>query len=165
MVFAYYCVSARMLVTMKLMYAWFTWRGFNIPVLWEKTVQKDPGKTALIEAHTGRKFTFAEIDEFSNKTAWVLKKYDVKSGSVVAIMVMKIQFNLKMNIVTIRCQTAWNTSPVGSEQVHKKWDLSNVISAKFSKTGLHSGACEHHVRRSLSCSRAEHLRGESDHCS
>jgi len=78
--------AARMLVAMKVMYAWYTWRGFNIPVLWEKTVQKDPGKTALIEAHTGRKFTFAEIDELSNKTAWVLKKFDVKSGSVVAIM-------------------------------------------------------------------------------
>ena len=76
-----------MLVTMKMMYAWYTWRGFNIPVLWEKTVEKYPGKTALIEAHTGRTFMFSEIDEVSNKTAWVLKKFDVKPGSVVAIMV------------------------------------------------------------------------------
>ncbi|CBY18783.1 unnamed protein product [Oikopleura dioica] len=78
--------AARMLVTMKMMYAWYTWRGFNIPVLWEKTVEKYPGKTALIEAHTGRTFMFSEIDEVSNKTAWVLKKFDVKPGSVVAIM-------------------------------------------------------------------------------
>ena len=73
---------------MKVMYAWYTWKGFNIPVLWEKTVQKDPGKTALVEAHSGRKFTFADIDELANRTASVLEKYKVKPGSVVAIMVI-----------------------------------------------------------------------------
>ena len=75
-----------------MMYAWYTWKGFNIPLLWEKTVHKNSGKTALIEAHTGRRFTFAQIDELSNKTASVLKKFDVKPGSVVAVMVIKRKF-------------------------------------------------------------------------
>ena len=84
------------------------WFNLTHPkLLWQKTVEKDPEKIALIEAHTQRKFTFKEIDELSNQFAWVLKKYDVKPSSVVAIMVTS--YEIKHNRLLQRCLIAWST--------------------------------------------------------
>jgi ferritin-like protein len=55
--------AAKMLVRCKSMYYYYTRIGMNIQGLWEKTVSKDPRKTALIEAHTGKQYTFDDINQ------------------------------------------------------------------------------------------------------
>ena len=58
--------------------------------LWYETMSRVPhDKTALINAETGQEYTFAEVEEYSNKVAnWALT-VGVKSRDVVALFMEK----------------------------------------------------------------------------
>lgn len=60
--------AARMLIRQKIMYAYYTRMGMNIPKLWEKTVSIQPRKVALIEADSGKKYTFDEVNQVDTLT-------------------------------------------------------------------------------------------------
>ena len=58
-----------------------------IPLLWEKTVSKFPRRTAIIDAESGQKMTFDEVNQFSNAVYNVLVQNGTeKSDSVALIM-------------------------------------------------------------------------------
>ena len=58
-----------------------------IPLLWEKTVSKFPRRTAIIDAESGRKLTFDELNQFSNAVYNVLMESGAdKSDGVALIM-------------------------------------------------------------------------------
>jgi len=57
-----------------------------IPLLWEKTVSKFPRRTAIIDAKTGEKWTFDEVNQFSNAISNILKKEAAVKGDTVALM-------------------------------------------------------------------------------
>jgi len=78
--------ALRMLLKTKLMYAYYTKMNLNIPLLWEKTVSQNPRKIALIEAHTGKKFTFDEVNQMANSVYFTLKDEGVKKTDVIGLL-------------------------------------------------------------------------------
>ena len=57
-----------------------------IPLLWEKTVSKFPRRTAIIDAESGRKLTFDELNQFSNAVYNVLKENGAEKSDGVALI-------------------------------------------------------------------------------
>ena len=57
-----------------------------IPLLWEKTVSKFPRRTAIIDAESGRKLTFDELNQFSNAVYNVLKDNGAEKSDGVALI-------------------------------------------------------------------------------
>uniref|UniRef100_H2ZWV5 Long-chain-fatty-acid--CoA ligase n=1 Tax=Latimeria chalumnae TaxID=7897 RepID=H2ZWV5_LATCH len=59
--------------------------GSTIPTIFHKIVQRHPDKTALIYEGTGEKWTFRQLDQYSNAVANFLLEQGLHVGDVVAI--------------------------------------------------------------------------------
>ena len=75
-----------MLIRQKLMYRFYDSKNMCIPLLWEKTVSKFPRRIAIIDAKTDQKWTFDEVNQFSNAIFNILKKYGATKGDTVSII-------------------------------------------------------------------------------
>ena len=84
-----------------------------IPLLWEKTVSKFPRRTAIIDAESGRKLTFDELNQFSNAVYNVLKENGAgKSDGVALIMPNCVEYGysriaLVSNNINFQWILAW----------------------------------------------------------
>ena len=78
--------AAVMLMRQKLMYRFYDGKGMSVAQLWEKTVSKFPCRIALIEADSGKQWTFDEANQFSNAIYNILRKYGAEQGDAVALI-------------------------------------------------------------------------------
>merc|ERR1711892_201612 len=78
--------AAIMLMRQKLMYRFYDGKGMSVAQLWEKTVSKFPRRIALIEADSGKQWTFDEANQFSNAIYNILRKYGAEQGDAVALI-------------------------------------------------------------------------------
>ncbi|XP_069678186.1 long-chain fatty acid transport protein 4-like [Periplaneta americana] len=62
---------------------WFENRNMTVPQVFTKLVKKHPNKVAF--KHSTRQWTFAEVEEFSNRIAHYFKSVGMKRGETVAL--------------------------------------------------------------------------------
>ncbi|KAK5878781.1 hypothetical protein CesoFtcFv8_024159 [Champsocephalus esox] len=121
----------------------------TIPKIFAETVQRHGDKTALIFEGTGEKWTFKQLDEYSNRVANLLLERGFRDGDVVALFMENrsqyvglwlgmakigveaalINFNLRMEAL-VHCFTISNAKAVvyGSE-------LNDAVSGVHSSMG------------------------------
>ncbi|KAF2357707.1 AMP-dependent synthetase/ligase [Trinorchestia longiramus] len=69
---------------LRVMIRWAQGSDYCLADLFERNVTKNPGKVALI--WEGKKWTFKQLSEYSNKVADVLKKQGLQYGDCVALV-------------------------------------------------------------------------------
>ncbi|KAK7896242.1 hypothetical protein WMY93_021567 [Mugilogobius chulae] len=86
----------------------------TIPKIFAETVQRHGDKTALIFEGTGEKWTFRQLDEYSNRVANLLLQRGFKEGDVVALFMENARSMLE---ALVHCVTISNAKAVvfGSE--------------------------------------------------
>uniref|UniRef100_A0A668AFC3 Arachidonate--CoA ligase n=1 Tax=Myripristis murdjan TaxID=586833 RepID=A0A668AFC3_9TELE len=120
----------------------------TIPKIFAETVQRFGDKTALIFEGTGEKWTFRQLDEYSNRVANLLLERGFKDGDVVALFMENrsqyvglwlgmakigveaalINFNLRLEAL-VHCVTISNAKAVvfGSELTDGKKERDSVL--------------------------------------
>ncbi|XP_044296068.1 long-chain fatty acid transport protein 4 [Varanus komodoensis] len=77
--------TGSMVALTRLRIWWYVRKRYTIPQLFQQTVLRHPEKVALIFQGTGEKWTFQELDDYSNRVANFLHEEGFRSGDVMAL--------------------------------------------------------------------------------
>ncbi|KAL7978500.1 hypothetical protein Chor_004317 [Crotalus horridus] len=125
--------TARAVLSTRLKIWWYVKRRTTIPALFQQTVQRHPEKVALVFQGTGEKWTFRQLDDYSNQVANFFYEQGFRSGDAVALFMESCNqyVGLWLGLAKIGVETALLNSNVRQESLVHCIQISHAKAIVF----------------------------------
>ncbi|XP_015687588.1 long-chain fatty acid transport protein 4 [Protobothrops mucrosquamatus] len=125
--------TARAVLSTRLKIWWYVKRRTTIPALFQQTVQRHPEKVALVFQGTGEKWTFRQLDDYSNQVANYFYEQGFRSGDAVALFMESCNqyVGLWLGLAKIGVETALLNSNVRQESLVHCIQISHAKAIVF----------------------------------